>query len=43
MKAVRDGLSELISGAAKQAGCQPDDVLEVVLVGNPVMHHLVRG
>ena len=42
-KAVRDGLSELISGAAKQAGCQPDDVLEVVLVGNPVMHHLVLG
>ena len=41
--AVRDGLSELISGAAKQAGCQPDDVLEVVLVGNPVMHHLVLG
>jgi len=42
-KAVRDGLSELISGAATQAGCQPDDVLEVVLVGNPVMHHLVLG
>ena len=42
-KAVRDGLSELISGAAKQADCQPDDVLEVVLVGNPVMHHLVLG
>jgi uncharacterized 2Fe-2S/4Fe-4S cluster protein (DUF4445 family) len=41
--AVRDGLSELISGAAKQADCQPDDVLEVVLVGNPVMHHLVLG
>jgi len=42
-KAVRAGLSELISGAATQAGCQPDDVLEVVLVGNPVMHHLVLG
>ena len=42
-RAVRQGLSELISGAAEQAGCSSEDVLEVVLVGNPVMHHLVLG
>lgn len=41
--AVRAGLRELIEGAAHQAGSAADDVLEVVLVGNPVMHHLVLG
>lgn len=42
-QAVREGLCELIKGAAEEAGSQPQDVLEVVLVGNPVMHHLVLG
>ena len=38
--AVIDGLQKLISGAAEQAGLAADDVVEIVLVGNPVMHHL---
>jgi len=42
-KAVIDGLQRLIDGAAKEAGLQRDDLLEIVLVGNPVMHHLLLG
>jgi uncharacterized 2Fe-2S/4Fe-4S cluster protein (DUF4445 family) len=42
-KAVIEGLQRLISGAAEQAGLTPQDVLEIVLVGNPVMHHLFLG
>ena len=42
-RAVREGLRQLISGGAEQAGASAQDVLEVVLVGNPVMHHLVLG
>ena len=42
-KAVQDGLQQLIQGGAEQAGMAADDVMEVVLVGNPVMHHLLLG
>ena len=42
-RAVREGLRQLISGGAEQADASAQDVLEVVLVGNPVMHHLVLG
>ncbi|MCE2516316.1 MAG: DUF4445 domain-containing protein [Alphaproteobacteria bacterium] len=41
--AVRAGLQSLMEGAAEQAGLPVDDIVEVVLVGNPVMHHLVLG
>ncbi len=41
--AVRTGLQELIATGAEQAGLGAHDVLEVVLVGNPVMHHLFLG
>ena len=41
--AVIEGLQKLISGAAEQAGLAADDVVEIVLVGNPVMHHLLLG
>ena len=41
--AVRQGLQSLLDGAAKQAERPVDDIVEVVLVGNPVMHHLVLG
>ena len=41
--AVQDGLQQLIKGGAEQAGMDVEDVLEVVLVGNPVMHHLLLG
>ena len=42
-QSVRTGLAELIAGAAAEAGGTSQDVFEVVLVGNPVMHHLVLG
>ena len=41
--AVIEGLQKLISGATEQAGLAADDVVEIVLVGNPVMHHLLLG
>ena len=41
--AVREGLQGLLEGAAKQAGVASEDIVEIVLVGNPVMHHLVLG
>lgn len=41
--AVRSGLQSLLEGAAKQADLPVEDIVEVVLVGNPVMHHLVLG
>lgn len=41
--AVRSGLQGLLEGAAKQADIPAEDIVEIVLVGNPVMHHLVLG
>ena len=41
--AVIDGLQKLVSGAAEQADMAVEDVVEIVLVGNPVMHHLLLG
>ena len=41
--AVRVGLQSLLEAAAVQAGIPIEDIIEVVLVGNPVMHHLVLG
>ena len=42
-KAVIDGVQGLIDGAAAAAGLDVADVVEMVLVGNPVMHHLLIG
>jgi len=47
-RAVRDALDglagSLMAGAgAAGADVEADDILELVLVGNPVMHHLVLG
>lgn len=41
--AVRRAIDELVSGLVATAGADPGDVLELVLVGNPIMHHLVLG
>ena len=41
--AVIGGLQTLIDGAVERAGLQREDVVEIVLVGNPVMHHLLLG
>ncbi len=41
--AIRQALQTLAEEVANQAGIRLDDILEVVLVGNPVMHHLFLG
>jgi len=41
--AVRETLGFLIVQAVTEAGLDPSDVLELVLVGNPIMHHLMLG
>jgi len=40
---VRLGVEELIVSASKQAKIEVTDILEIVFVGNPVMHHLFLG
>ena len=42
-RAVIDGLQQLIDKAATEARLVRDDIVEMVLVGNPVMHHLLIG
>ena len=42
-RAVREALSELAGEVAADAGVERDSILEVTLVGNPIMHHLVLG
>ena len=41
--AVREALNTLAAQVAKDAGIEKTDILEAVLVGNPVMHHLFLG
>lgn len=41
--AIRAALNTLAQEVAKQGGIDLTDILEVVLVGNPVMHHLFLG
>ena len=41
--AVRAALSELAADVARDAGAEPQEILEITLVGNPIMHHLVLG
>jgi len=41
--AVRVALDELIGELIESAGVDRDHVLEVVLVGNPIMHHIALG
>ena len=41
--AARGCLNQLVAELTAEAGFEPADVLEVTLVGNPVMHHLVLG
>jgi uncharacterized 2Fe-2S/4Fe-4S cluster protein (DUF4445 family) len=42
-RVVRECLRGLVAELAVQAGVQASDVLEVTIVGNPIMHHLVLG
>jgi len=41
--AVREALANLVDGLATKAGVDPTGILEITLVGNPIMHHLVLG
>jgi uncharacterized 2Fe-2S/4Fe-4S cluster protein (DUF4445 family) len=42
-RAVRAAVNELVARLAREAGAEPADVLELTLVGNPIMHHLALG
>jgi len=42
-QAVRAALRGLIAELTDAAGVAPGEILEIVLVGNPIMHHLVLG
>ena len=41
--AVRTAIRELLHEAAAQGGISPEEILDVALVGNPIMHHLLLG
>ena len=41
--AVREGLAQLSAAIADDVGVSVDDILEAVIVCNPVMHHLMLG
>ena len=42
-RAVRGCLDELLGALVAEAGVARGDVLELTIVGNPIMHHLVLG
>ncbi len=42
-KAVRDKLLEMVTAACKKLELAAERLLELVLVGNPIMHHLFFG
>ncbi|MTI08641.1 DUF4445 domain-containing protein [Rhodospirillaceae bacterium RKSG073] len=42
-RAVRETLNFLASQAVTEAGLKLSDILDIVLVGNPIMHHLLLG
>ncbi len=41
--AVREALADLARSVAAEAGLEPEQIFEAVIVGNPVMHHLLLG
>ena len=42
-EAVRGALDSLIQELCEESGAQKEEVLEITIVGNPVMHHLFLG
>jgi uncharacterized 2Fe-2S/4Fe-4S cluster protein (DUF4445 family) len=42
-KAVRDAVTKLTRKVCSDGGVDPNDVLDAVIVGNPIMHHLFLG
>jgi|TARA_B100001971_G_scaffold191967_1_gene195860 uncharacterized 2Fe-2S/4Fe-4S cluster protein (DUF4445 family) len=41
--AVRDALNSLLEDLCRSGGASREELLELVLVGNPIMHHLFLG
>ena len=41
--AVRNGVNKLIHEVAAEGGIEPDEIVEVTVAGNPIMHHLFLG
>ena len=42
-QAIREGLNKLIEQIATEIDLTIDDVMELVMVGNPIMHHILLG
>jgi uncharacterized 2Fe-2S/4Fe-4S cluster protein (DUF4445 family) len=40
---IRGALNELITDLLRQADAPADELLDIVIVGNPIMHHIVLG
>ena len=40
---VRCGINDLIRDVAREGDIEPDDIVEVTIAGNPIMHHLFLG
>ena len=41
--AIHEALNDLVGQLAEEAEVDREDILELVLVGNPIMHHLLLG
>ena len=41
--AVREAIASLVRGLANRADVPVEDILELTIVGNPIMHHLLLG
>src|SRR4029078_11393610 len=42
-RVVREAVASLVTGLASRAGVPAEDILELTIVGNPIMHHLFLG
>ena len=42
-KVVREAVNHLSSQVAQEAGIEVEDIVDLVFVGNPIMHHLMLG
>jgi uncharacterized 2Fe-2S/4Fe-4S cluster protein (DUF4445 family) len=42
-ESVRTGINDLIKDVASEAGIDVEDIVEITIAGNPIMHHLFLG
>ncbi|MEE3327919.1 MAG: ASKHA domain-containing protein [Myxococcota bacterium] len=42
-RVVQEAVAELVTALTAEVGVSREDILEIVLVGNPIMHHLLIG